>query len=99
LERLTLAWTKGRISSLVYEQQAADLEAQLAEEPPPPATPEQKLDLILALREVRQNLRSTRSPEEGALVNRILRQALVIGIAEDRSATVTLRSEYAHWAA
>lgn len=96
LERLSAAWIKGRISSEAYETMAASIEARLAEEPAPPPTPTEKLELVRALRLLPDAL-DDHDPLVGAAVNRVLRHALDIVVHPDHSCVVTVRAEYAHW--
>lgn len=95
IERLTMAWSKGRISDERYERTVTALEAERDRPVPlPPPVPHQvELSRFAELADL-----TTQDPEEADALNRVLREALTISLGRDRLATVEIREPYRSWA-
>jgi DNA invertase Pin-like site-specific DNA recombinase len=98
IERLTLQWSKGRLSERTYERQVQELEALLALEPAqvPQRTPEERVEIIRSLRQIDL---MDRNAETGNEWNRRLRDIFYpIHIGWDKKPVeIRVREEYLAW--
>lgn len=95
IERLTMAWVKGRIPDERYEKAVAAIEAERDRPAPPPPPVEYQVE-IARFAEIADL--ETQDVEQANALNRVLREALTVTILADKDATVTIREPYSVWA-
>lgn len=94
IDRLSMAWVKGNLSSERYEKALADLREQEARTALPPPTPDEQVEFISSLSVLDL---ADRSVEGCNLMNRILREAMTLTVGTDRAVTASLNPAYSHW--
>lgn len=94
IDRLSMAWVKGNLTTERYDKALADLREQESRAAVPPPAPEEQAVLIGSLSVVDL---SDRSVEGCNIINRLLREAMTLTVGTDRTVTASLNPVYGNW--
>lgn len=94
IDRLSMAWVKGNLTTERYEKTLADLREQEARTALPPPAPEEQVEFVRSLGVLDL---ADRTVEGCELMNRILREAMTLAVSVDRTVTASLNPAYANW--